>query len=75
MSTILISVAIGVILAYIHFTYMKNSNAAKNAPPPTIEASLYVFAAAFGLSYLVMYAMGDNSSAAMNEIEVGEPDF
>jgi heme/copper-type cytochrome/quinol oxidase subunit 2 len=69
------TVAIAVVVAAVYYNY-KKGQAQTPEQQPTIESVLYVFVATFGLVWLAIYAMKDSAHhQAMNEIEVGEPDF
>jgi len=72
----------GVIFALLHYSYKKKA-AYENAQAtgqstvelPSVEGSLFVAAAGFGLVYLSLYSMEDAKSLAMNEIDLNDPDF
>jgi hypothetical protein len=36
---------------------------------------MYTFVCAFGLVYMITYSLVDDKAAAMQEMELGEPDF
>lgn len=82
-NTILVSFVVATVLALVYYNYQQrpivlDNNGRGMIEPVRIESVLYVFVVAFALVYIVMYSFVSDRSAhrlAMNEIEIGEPDF
>jgi len=73
MNSIMIASSVAVVLAGIQYYFARQN--AKDSSPPALENTFYTFAASFGLVYIILYAIEDERSAALKEMEVGEPNF
>ena len=73
MSPLMIACTAAMVLAGIQYVYANQKRAANEQPP--IEATMYTFVCAFGLVYMITYSLVDDKAAAMQEMELGEPDF
>jgi hypothetical protein len=76
------SLAGGVVFALLYYSYKKKSSFEQaqaqglaTVELPSMEGTMFVFAAGFGLVYLSLYSMEDPKSSAMNEIDLNDPDF
>ena len=77
MSPLMLALTAAMVIAGLQYMYAKHKQASgpnRDAPVP-IEGTFYTFLCVFAIVFIVMYTMVDDKAAAMQEMEVGEPDF